>query len=147
LQTVTRLVEQMADQSTADLATLRLQRLRQGGARSCRSTATAIPDHRASSARPAPRDPGARRVPRFREGRLLEIAGLRPAPGRRTRPDGSSCANSFRPPPDGARRDPDRHRRRHNLRRTPLRLDQTTAPIAEPYDVIQLSRYYYSNDR
>jgi hypothetical protein len=27
----------------------------------------------------------------------LRIAGLRPAPGRRTRPDGSSCANSFRP--------------------------------------------------
>ena len=39
------------------------------------------------------------RVPRFREGRLLTIAGLRPAPGRRTRSDGSSCANSFSPRP------------------------------------------------
>src|SRR6202007_3089916 len=40
-----------------------------------------------------------RRVPRFRECRLLEIVGLRPAPGRRIRFDGSSCANSFRPRP------------------------------------------------
>src|SRR6516225_68869 len=39
------------------------------------------------------------RVPRFREGRLLTIAGLRPAPGRRTRSNGSSWANSFRPRP------------------------------------------------
>src|SRR4029077_17920105 len=39
------------------------------------------------------------RVPRLRGGRLLQIAGLRPAPGRRTRSDGSSCANSFRPRP------------------------------------------------
>ena len=39
------------------------------------------------------------RVPRFREGRLLTIAGLRPAPGRRTGSDGSSWANSFRPRP------------------------------------------------
>jgi hypothetical protein len=29
----------------------------------------------------------------------LTIAGLRPAPGRRTRCDGSSCANSFKPRP------------------------------------------------
>ena len=29
----------------------------------------------------------------------LEIVGLRPAPGRRIRCDGSSCANSFRPRP------------------------------------------------
>ena len=39
------------------------------------------------------------RLPRFREGRLLEVAGLRPAPGRRIRSEGSSCANSFRPRP------------------------------------------------
>jgi hypothetical protein len=29
----------------------------------------------------------------------LEIVLLRPAPGRRIRSDGSSCANSFRPRP------------------------------------------------
>jgi hypothetical protein len=48
-----------------------------------------------------------RRVPRFREGRLLKIVLLRPAPSRRIRcgepapakAGGSSCANSFRPRP------------------------------------------------
>jgi hypothetical protein len=67
-----------------------------GVARSCRSTATAMPI--------APRRrfdqrleiDGQGRVPGLRRGRLLTIAGLPPAPGRRTRAEGSSCANSFR---------------------------------------------------
>src|SRR6266436_1469658 len=59
LQTVTRLVEQVGDQGATDLVTLRFAAPAPGGARSCRSTATATRDHRVSSARPAPRDPGA----------------------------------------------------------------------------------------
>src|SRR5216684_4501163 len=99
LQTITRLIEQVADQGAADLVTLRLQRLRQT------AHALAGPPQRRSRI-PAGRrlDQGfeiakQRRVPRLRGGRLLEIVGLRPAPGRRTRSDGSSCANSFRPRP------------------------------------------------
>src|SRR6202023_3842800 len=99
LQTVTCLIEQVADQGAADFVTLRLQRLRQT------AHALAGPPQRRFRI-PAGRrlDQGfeigeQRRIPRLREGRLLEIVGLRPAPGRRTRSDGSSCANSFRPRP------------------------------------------------
>src|SRR5437870_9085966 len=99
LQAVARRIEQSGHQGAAHLVALRLQRLRQ-------------PTH--APAGPPPRRfriPAGRwfdqrleirqqgRVPRFREGRLLQIAGLRPAPGRPTRADGSSCANSFRPRP------------------------------------------------
>ena len=99
LQTVTRLIEQVANRGAADLVTLRLQRRRQT------AHALAGPPQRRFRI-PAGRrfDQGfeigkQRRVPRLRGGRLLEIVGLRPAPGRRTRSDGSSCANSFRPRP------------------------------------------------
>src|SRR2546421_10149755 len=99
LQTVTRLIEQVADQGAADLVTLRLQRLRQA------AHALAGPPQRRFRI-PAGRrfDQGfeigkQRRIPRLRGGRLLEIVGLRPAPGRRTRSDGSSCANSLKPRP------------------------------------------------
>src|SRR6266851_2812918 len=37
--------------------------------------------------------------PAFAGAGSLQIAGLRPAPGRRTRSDGSSCANSLKPRP------------------------------------------------
>src|SRR6202045_1214286 len=99
LQTVTRLVEQVGDQSAADLVTLRLQRLRQAAhalagppQRQLGITACRRLDQRLEIREQC-------RVPRFREGRLLEIVLLRPAPGRRIRSDGSSCANSFRPRP------------------------------------------------
>src|SRR6201984_1389069 len=97
LQTITRLIEQVADQGAADLVTLRLQGLRQT------AHALAGPPQRRFRI-PAGRrfDQGfeigkQRRVPRLRGGRLLEIVGLRPAPRRPLRSDRSSFANSFRP--------------------------------------------------
>ncbi len=99
LQTVTRLIEQVGDQGAADLVTLRLQRLRQAAhalagppQRRFRITAGRRLDQRLEIREQ-------RRVPRLRGGRLLEIVLLRPAPGRRIRSEGSSCANSFRPRP------------------------------------------------
>src|SRR3984893_11174703 len=99
LQTVTRLIEQVGDQGAADLVTLRLQRLRQAAhalagppQRRSRITACRRLDQRLEIHEQ-------RRVPRFREGRLFEIVLFRPAPGPRTRSDGSSRANSFSPRP------------------------------------------------
>ena len=57
VQAVPRLVEQVADQGAADPRDPALAAPAPGGARSCRSTATAIPDPPASSVRPTPRDP------------------------------------------------------------------------------------------
>src|SRR5713226_5217324 len=99
LQAVARRIEQFGHQGAAHLVALRLQRLRQP------SHALAgppqrrlrIPACRWFDQRLEIREQG--RVPRLRGGRLLQIAGLRPAPGRRTRSDGSSCANSLRPRP------------------------------------------------
>ena len=98
LQAVARRVEQFGNQA-ADLVALLLQLSGEA------SHALAgppqrrfrIPSRRRFDQRLEIRDQC--RVPRLREGRLLTIAGLRPAPGRRTRCDGSSCANSFRPRP------------------------------------------------
>src|SRR6266849_534847 len=99
LQAVARRIEQFGHQGAAHFVALRLQRLRQP------SHAPAGPPQRRFRI-PAGRWFDQRleigeqgRVPRLRGGRLLQIAGLRPAPGRRTRSDGSSCANSFRPRP------------------------------------------------
>src|SRR5438067_8204215 len=86
LQAVARRIEQFGQQGAAHLVALRLQRpLRQvhrngdpGSPRVVGSTSAARSASRVGS---------------------LQIAGLRPAPGRRTRSDGSSCANSFRPRP------------------------------------------------
>src|ERR1700756_5052609 len=91
LQAVARGIEQSGHQGAAPLVALRLQRLRQ-------------PSH-------APAGPPQRRL-RITAGRRfdqrleireqvrpLQMARFRPAPGRRTRADGSSCANSFRPRP------------------------------------------------
>src|SRR5437667_9162930 len=99
LQAVARRIEQFGHQGAAHLVALRLQRLRQpahapAGPPQRRFR---IPAGRWFDQRLEIRQQG--RVPRFREGRLLQIAGLRPAPGRPTRADGSSCANSFRPRP------------------------------------------------
>ena len=99
LQAVTRRIEQLGHQGAAHLVTLLLQRFGQS------SHALAGPPQRRFRIPPRRRfDQRLEiadqcRIPRFREGRLLTIAGLRPAPGRRTRSDGSSCANSFRPRP------------------------------------------------
>ncbi len=99
LQAVARRIEQCGHQGAAHLVALRLQRLRQP------SHALAgppqrrlrIPACRWFDQRLEIREQG--RVPRLRGGRLLQIAGLRPAPGRRIRADGSSCANSLKPRP------------------------------------------------
>src|SRR5437667_12338616 len=101
LQAVARRIEQFGHQGAAHLVALRLQRLRQpahapAGPPQRRFR---IPAGRWFDQRLEIRQQG--RVPRFREGRLLQIAGLRPAPGRPTRADGSACANSFRPRPIG----------------------------------------------
>src|SRR5438445_341658 len=89
LQAVARRIEQFAHQGAAHFVTLRLQRLRQ-------------PAH-------APAGPPQRRfrIPAGRwfdqrleiraQGRVLANRRLAPRP--RTRSDGSSCANSFRPRP------------------------------------------------
>src|SRR6516225_3054712 len=91
LQAVTRRIEQFSHQGAAHLVALRLQRLRQP------SHALAGPPQRRF------RIPACRwfdqRLEIREQRRVLAIAGLRPAPGRRTRADGSSCANSFRPRP------------------------------------------------
>src|ERR1700680_5127480 len=58
LQAVARIVEQSGDQGAAHRVALRLERWRQS-THTLASTATAIPGHRASSARPALRDPAA----------------------------------------------------------------------------------------
>src|SRR4029077_20280729 len=99
LQTVTRLIEQVADQGAADLVTLGLQRLRQPAhafagppQRRFRVTPRRRLDQRLETVKQ-------RVVPRFREVRLLETVLLRPAPGRLMRSEGSSDANSFRPRP------------------------------------------------
>jgi hypothetical protein len=98
LQAVTRRIEQFTQQDAAHLVAL-LLRFGQS------SHAFAGPPQRRFRILPRRRfDQRLEirdqcRVPRFREGRLLTIAGLRPAPGRRTRSDGSSCANSVRPRP------------------------------------------------
>src|SRR5882762_200135 len=99
LQTVTRLIEQVADPGAADLVTLGLQRLRQP------AHAFAGPPQRRFRVTPCRRLDQRleivkqRVVPRFREGRLLETVLLRPAPGRLMRSEGSSDDNSFRPRP------------------------------------------------
>jgi hypothetical protein len=99
LQAVARCIEQFAEHGAAYLVALLLQRLGQS------SQALAGPPQRRFRIASRRRfDQRLKvfdqcRVPRFREGRLLTIAGLRPAPGRRTRAEGSSCANSFKPRP------------------------------------------------
>ena len=99
LQAVARRVEQLGHQGAARLVPLLLQCLGQmphalagPPQRRLRIAAARWFDQRIEIAKQG-------RVPRFREGRLLTIAGLRPAPGRRTRSNGSSWANSFRPRP------------------------------------------------
>src|SRR6516165_4132880 len=99
LQAVARRVEQLGHQGAARLVPLLLQCLGQmphalAGPPQRRLGIAAARwfDQRIEIAKQG-------RVPRFREGRLLTIAGLRPAPGRRTRSNGSSWANSFRPRP------------------------------------------------
>ena len=88
---VTRLIEQMADEGAADRVTLRLQRLCQA------AHALAGPVQRRFR---SPRVVGSTSASRSGSNvGSLEIVLLRPAPGRRTRSEGSSCANSFRPRP------------------------------------------------
>jgi hypothetical protein len=91
LQTVTRRVERFGHQRTAHLVALRLQRLGQpwhalAGPSQWRLRIPARPrfDHRFEIREQA---------------RVLGNRRFAPAPGRRTRSDGSSCANSFRPRP------------------------------------------------
>src|SRR5271166_6000545 len=127
LQTVPRLIEQVADQGTADFVTLRLQRLRQTA-----HTLAGPPQRRF-------RIPAGRRLDQG-----FEIGEQRRVLGNRRLATRSRPANPFRrlilrqfleAPPDRARRNPSRHgdrcdptiTRGEGLRRR----DQTTAPFIE----------------
>src|SRR5437773_4860735 len=91
LQAVARRIEQFGHQGAAHFVALRLQRLRQP---------SHAPQVHRNGDSGSPRVVGSTSASRS-ASRLgsLQIAGLRPAPGRRIRSDGSSCANSFRPRP------------------------------------------------
>src|SRR6266436_6201391 len=104
LQTVTRLIEQVADQGAADLVTLGLQRLRQ-------------PAH----AFAGPPQRRFRVTPRRRLDQRLEIVKQRVVLGDRSPASSSRLPNALRglvrrqflqAPSDGARRNPGRHRDR-----------------------------------
>src|ERR1700736_4820215 len=106
LQTVTRLIEQVADQGAADLVTLGLQRLR--------------PTPHAFSGPPQRRS---RVTPRRRLDQRLEIVKQRVVLGDRSPASSSRPPNalrglvrrqSLRAPPEGARRNPGPHRDRRN---------------------------------
>src|SRR5580693_10357863 len=95
LQAVTRRIEQFAHQGTA--------RVRLTWWPCCCSASasrrTLLQVHRNGDSG-SPRVVGSTSASRSaRNVGSLTLAGLRPAPGRRTRPDGSSCANSVRPRP------------------------------------------------
>ncbi len=91
LQAVTRRIEQFGHQGTADLVALRCS------ASASRRTLLQVQRNGDSG---SPRVVGSTSASRSaQQRRVLRTAGLRPAPGRRTRPDGSSCANSLRPRP------------------------------------------------
>src|SRR6516165_2358871 len=125
--TVTRLIEQVADQGAADLVTLRLQRLRQA------AHALAGPPQRRF------RIPAARRLDQG-----FEIGEQRRVLGNRRLAPRSRPPNPFRrlilgqflqAPPDRARRNPSRHRDRCDPTITRgeclRRRDQATAPFIE----------------
>src|SRR6516165_552342 len=127
LQTVTRLIEQVGDQSATDLVTLRLQRLRQ-------------PAH--ALAGPPQRRLGITACRRLDQ--RLEIREQRRILGDRSLAPSSRSPNSLaglvlrqflQAPPDRARRNPGRRRHRRDppiTRRERLgRCNQTTAPFIE----------------
>src|ERR1700720_248113 len=127
LQTVTCLIEQVADQGAADFVTLRLQRLRQT------AHALAGPPQRRF------RIPAGRRLDQG-----FEIGEQRRVLGNRRLAPRSRPPNPFRrlilrqflqAPPDRARRNPSRHRDRRDptITRSEClrRRDQTTAPFIE----------------
>src|ERR1700752_584820 len=152
LQTVTRLIEQVADQGAADFVTLRLQRLRQ--------TAHALAG------------PPQRRL-RITAGRRLDqgfkVGEQRRVLGNRRLSPRSRPPNPFRrlilrqflqAPPDSARRNPRRHcdRRDPTITRGegPRRCDQTTAsfiekrghrrkPLSDGFDIDHPHNIWYSN--
>jgi len=127
LQTVTRLIEQVANQGAADLVTLRLQRLRQT------AHALAGPPQRRF------RIPAGRRFDQdFEIGKQRRVLGNRwfaprsrpPNPVRRL-----ILRQLLQSPPDRARRNPGRYRDRRDPPITRgeclRRRDQTTAPFIE----------------
>ena len=132
LQAVTRIIEQFGDQGAAHLMALLLAALAPVGARSCRSTAAAIPDPPRRRFDQRLEIPQQARDPAFARAGLtafcVPLPAAEPAPRVPPRPIPAA-------PPDRARRNAGRHRHRRNpsiTRGERLgRRDQTTAPFVE----------------
>src|ERR1700694_3426162 len=114
LQAVARIVEQSGDQGAAHRVALRLERWRQS-THTLASTATAIPGHRASSARPALRDPAAGWDP-WRPWFCLPLPAAERAPRAPPTPIPSAPARSCSVQSRSPSRPP---QSLHNPRRTP----------------------------
>src|ERR1700720_660361 len=115
LQTVTCLIEQVADQGAADFVTLPLAAPAPDGARSCRSTAAAIPDPRGSSARPGLRDRRAASDP-WRSSACAPLPAADPVPTAHPAPIPSGPARSCSAQPQSPSQPLRSH---HNPRRKP----------------------------